>query len=170
MPFRGDSTLASSLQMAKYPARLFGLRARVRATSGVIALAHVTRWTDVGCIVDVQGEMTNEELRAINGELTGSARFEDLGYFVRDLTGVTRQSLALDELTCAAYTNWAASAYNKELRGAFVVGDAATLARVDYYIQQSQQAGCRWELKVFSNFAAALAWAEADCETVELES
>ena len=56
---------------------------------GLLAAAPLTRWPDEGSIVDVQVAMTNEDLRALSGELTRAPMFQELCCFVRDLIAIT---------------------------------------------------------------------------------
>ncbi len=125
-------------------------------------MAHKTRWAQGGCYVDVFGEITSQELSQINSEMTGSPHFDDMKFFVRDLSGITRQSIDLDSIVVAAFCNQAASTYKRKLRGAFVVTDAATRERVLHYIAESRALGSTWELRMFEDQRSANAWATQD--------
>ncbi len=99
---------------------------------------------------------------AKSSEMTGSPHFDDMKFFVRDLSGVTQQSIDLDSIVVAAFCNQAASTYKRKLRGAFVVTDAATRERVLHYIAESRALGTTWELRMFEDQPSANAWATQD--------
>lgn len=132
-------------------------------------MSHVTHWVPAGCLVDVSGTIDNQELAQINSEMTGSPRFDDIAYFLRDLTAITRQGIDFDALSYAAFFNWGASLSKKHLRGAFVVGDEQTAQRVGHYIRESARAGSSWDQRVFVDRASALTWAEAGAQSPRSE-
>lgn len=122
-------------------------------------MAHKTEWTARGCIVEVYGEVSDDELTRINAELSGSARLDDMHFFVRDLTGIETLHMKEDSLLEAAYINAALSRHRPQLRGAFVAAGPATSRKVRQYIAYAQEAGCQWEQQLFESRHAALRWA-----------
>ena len=124
-------------------------------------MAHKTEWTRQGCIVNVYGDVTEDDLARINAELSGSSELINLRYFVRDLTGIQSLRMKEDSLAEAAYINASVSQHSPHLRGAFVAAGPATSQNVRKYLAYAHEAGCRWDQQVFENREAALRWVGA---------
>ena len=124
-------------------------------------MAHKTEWTRQGCIVNVFGDVNDDELARINAELSGSPELVNLRFFVRDLTNIQSLHMKDDSLAEAAYINASLSQYSPHLRGAFVAAGSVTSEKVRQYIAYAKEAGCRWDQQVFEDREAALRWVGA---------
>ncbi len=124
-------------------------------------MPHKTQWTENGCHQTVCDTIDGHELVRINDEMCGAEQFDNIQYFIRDLSRILMNRLQPSDLVEAAYINYVASTYKPRLRGAFVVGDPITESHVQHYIHQSNMAGNHWELAIFHDHDAALKWATA---------
>lgn len=121
-------------------------------------MAHNTDWNEKGCIVHISEKLTYKEIEMINCELTSNYSFDDIKYFIRDLTAVNSFEISEDELEYEAYINLGASLYKKRLKGAFVIKLKKVEDYVKFYIDTSKNIGNPWEQKIFSNFDDAFKW------------
>jgi len=124
-------------------------------------MPHQTRWTENGCHLTVFDTIDGPELIRINDEMCGAEQFDNIQYFVRDLSRIRMNRLCPSDLIEAAYINTVASTYKPRLRGAFIVSDPVTESHVQHYIDQSKKAGNHWEMAIIHDPDAALQWATA---------
>jgi len=121
-------------------------------------MPHKTIWNDVGCIVEINGVISYDDVEKINSELCSSHNFINIDYFIRDLTAVQSVSISKYELEIAAYINYSASSYKKKLKGAFVIDNEKIKENVKFYIETSEKIGITWEQRIFANIHEALVW------------
>lgn len=132
-------------------------------------MAYTTTWIGNGCIVDLHDEITGEEFAAINDELCGSPRLDEVRFFVRDLTRVSMARVDGAVLEVAAFINAVASSYKWRLKGAFVVAGHEVRDHILRYLEQSRIAGCTWDQQIFCCRETALAWASSNADHGEDE-
>ena len=121
-------------------------------------MAHRTTWEKDGCIIRIFGTFSADELEGINEEFTNHKNFDEVHYFIRDLTEIQEIKLSLDDIQVMAYKDAASSLSSKKIRGAFIVNNEMTAQISSYYIEQSLEAGSRWIQSIFYDFETAEKW------------
>lgn len=121
-------------------------------------MGHKTTWTSDGCHVDVYDVITGGELAQINEEFCSSEHFDNVKYFIRDLTKIKSNLLQEDDIMEAAFIASVASGYSRRIRAAFVVHDVTTERLVKKFALYSMNAGSKWNIKIFKDAASAADW------------
>ena len=121
-------------------------------------MSHRTVWSDDGCIVHISDKLIYKEVEEINRELCSNYNFDNIKYFLRDLTAVKSVEISKDELEYAAYINFAASSYKQKLKDAFVINHKKIEENVNFYIETCKSIGISWDQRIFPDAVQALAW------------
>lgn len=121
-------------------------------------MPHKTTWEDKGINLQFYGDITTDEVEQSTAEAYGDHRFDDIKYFIWDMTDA--ESLITDEahVESTAAESWAASTYKTSLKGAIVSNDNDICKFIEHYIATSSKMENPWELKLFSNTKDATKW------------
>ena len=115
-------------------------------------------WGKEGINFQFFGDVTASELHDANNEIYGDHRFDDIKYFIWDMTGAKNLEMIKDEAEISVYTDHVATSYKRSLKGAFVANDKHVRKIIKHYIDKSIKLGSTWELNLFYKTEDAKEW------------
>jgi hypothetical protein len=121
-------------------------------------MAYQIDWRDDGVLVTMTGEIDIKALNEANGRLHGDARFDGMRYQVWDLLGASLGSITRREIEQPSAIDLVASRINTKVKVALVTVKAHDVALCEHYAGRSMGLGTTWEIRVYPELAAALAW------------
>jgi len=121
-------------------------------------MPHTTTWEKDGIWWQFHGTVDAKEFIEADAELYNDPRFDRIKYWIWDGTHI--EELAIDEVHAEliAATDWAATEYNKEIKGAMIAKDKNIQKRIKRYLEVSMEFESTWQLRVFENLEEARQW------------
>jgi len=121
-------------------------------------MPHKTIWEKDGIYWQFYGDITLAEVHEANGEAYGDHRFDDIKYFIWNMTDVNNLEMSLDDAKKPACTDEVASSYKRRLNGAFAATDKHIRKVIERYIELSIEHKSTWNLKLFYTEDDARKW------------
>ena len=121
-------------------------------------MAHNTTWEERGIYWKFSGHVSAVEVEEADNEMYGDPRFDEIKYFIWDMTDASELGMTESDSDFPAGTDRAAAYTNKNLNGALVSNNEQIRKRFKRYIEVSSEIGNPWKLKIFNNLEDARAW------------
>lgn len=124
-------------------------------------MACVITWEAKGVLFTHSGEVTTQEVMAMNDIIYGDVRFDSITYQIADYTDVTRNLITGPEAKVVGSLDKASAQWNtKKMKLAVVTNDMQFIPIVNLYFQQLEGTG--WEGKIFEDLASAYSWVKLE--------
>lgn len=121
-------------------------------------MAYPVEWSEHGVLVTMTGEIDIKALNEANGRLHGDPRFDTMRYQVWDLLGASLGAITRREIEQPSAIDFVASRMNTKVKVALVTVKAHDVALCEHYASRSMALGTTWEIRIFPELSAAMAW------------
>ena len=121
-------------------------------------MAHNTTWEESGIYWQFFGYVSAQEVEEANNEMYGDLRFDDIKYFIWDMSNATGWGMTESDAAYSAATDKGASRTTKKVKGALISNDEKVRAIMNIYIEVSSKIENPWELRIFNKLEDAREW------------
>ncbi|MBM4116720.1 hypothetical protein FJ251_03125 [bacterium] len=121
-------------------------------------MAYQVAWSEQGVLVAMAGDVDIKELNEANGRLHGDPRFDGMRYQLWDLLGASLGSITRREIEQPSAIDLVAARMNARVKVALVTVSPHDVQISEHYAARSASLGSPWEIRIFSDLAAARAW------------
>lgn len=125
-------------------------------------MSHSSEWKNDFACWHYKGVVTLGEILGAQEAMFNDPRFEELRYFMVNLSGVDSISFPSEMIEMLAAKDGICSSYKKELRQAFVAADPILRNLIERYAVRLNKMGAGWEVGLFSSEQDAHFWLFAD--------
>ncbi|MCD8535716.1 MAG: hypothetical protein LR011_13400 [Verrucomicrobia bacterium] len=123
-------------------------------------MAHETFWEERGIYWKFSGDVSYEEIAAINQEFYDDGRSDKMRYQITDFSDAEIGDISEKQLLIFAALDFGASHSLPQMKQAIVANSQKATALAQRYIELSIQLKSPWKFRIFSNIGAARAWVD----------